>query len=367
MAAYNNEDFERFLSNTASSGHSPAPVRPAKKRRLRLAPILAVLLLISVIVSICFASAASAQRDANAALQKQLEQLQADAKATQDELEQFKSTFGTAQLPKLAEDRSNYDEVVGAYEGQIAGLVNKLGELRSGLNEVKGVQSTQASGDDTAQTKDPQDERKVCYLTFDDGPSENTLRILDVLKRYNAKATFFVIGRGNLDYTKQIIDGGHTVALHSNTHDYQQIYSSTQAYFSDLQALSDRVYDKCGVRSKLIRFPGGSSNTISAGYCRGIMTELTRQVEEQGYHYYDWNIDSEDASGHGVPADRLVNNIKKHDYSQYTKICVLCHDTDAKGTTVEALPEMIEHLAAQGFVFEALSEKAPGFHHGVNN
>lgn len=367
--AYTNEDFERFASHTPRRETPPAPQRPAQKprRRLRVAPILALLLIISVIVCICFARSSARQKEQNEALATQIAQIQSELKATKGELDKFKTTFGAAELPEMKADQSNYDEVVGAYETQIAGLVNKLGELRGGLNEIKGANETSAEPQDTSDNGEPKDERKVCYLTFDDGPSENTLKVLDILKRYNAKATFFVIGRGNLDYTKQIVEGGHAVALHSNTHDYGQIYSSTQAYFSDLQALSDKVYKKCGVRSKLIRFPGGSSNTTSRDYCPGIMTELTRQVEEQGYHYFDWNIDSEDASGHGIPAAELVGNIKKHDYSQYTKICILCHDTDAKDTTVEALPEMIEHLAAQGFVFEALTEDSPEFHHGVNN
>ena len=105
---------------------------------------------------------------------------------------------------------------------------------------------------------------KVCYLTFDDGPSDNTLKILDILKRANAKASFFVIGTSKLDYIKRIHNEGHTVALHANNHDYSKIYKSEEAYFKDLNAIAAKVKKITGVDSKIIRFPGGSSNTISS-------------------------------------------------------------------------------------------------------
>lgn len=367
---YSNDDLNRFASyqnRPTERQQTPQTRRPPvkKKSKIKLAPILAVLLIISLIAGVFMMRASAEQKHKNEELSAQITQLNNDLNSTKAELEQFKETFGSAELPALNEDKSNYDEVVSAYDSQITGLVNKLSDLRSELNGVKEQNPNKPVSADpgTEANNGP----KVCYLTFDDGPSANTLKILEILKKYNAKATFFVIGDSKLDYAKNIVDEGHTIALHTNTHDYAKVYSGVDAYFSDLQAISDKVYDKTGVRSKIIRFPGGSSNTISKKYCTGIMTELTKQVEERGYKYFDWDVDSGDASGNGIPAATLVSNIKKYDYSQMGNICVLCHDTEAKSTTVTALPEIIEHLAAQGYEFRGLTEDSPRFHHGVNN
>ncbi len=208
---------------------------------------------------------------------------------------------------------------------------------------------------------------KICYLTFDDGPSDNTLRILDILAQYNAKATFFVIGRGKLEYLSNIVAAGHTVGLHSDSHEYSAVYTSEAAYFADLQAISDKVYERIGVRSNIIRFPGGSSNLVSAKYNVGIMSRLVGQVEEQGYHYFDWNVSSGDADGNKVPASKILQNIQGINYTNKTRICVLFHDTSAKSTTVEALPAVLEYLSAQGFAFESLTEDTAPFHHNVQN
>ncbi len=211
---------------------------------------------------------------------------------------------------------------------------------------------------------------KVCYLTFDDGPSDNTLKILDILKKYNAKATFFVVGTGKLDYIKRIHAEGHTVGLHTNTHQIYQrsgnIYLSTDAYFADLKAVSDKVEKLIGVKSMVIRFPGGSSNKISKSFCSGIMTQLTRMVGERGYSYFDWNVSSNDAAG-GVQSSTYIKNSVLNGAGNKSSICVLMHDTSAKSTTVGALPGMIEGLIAKGYRFEALKAGDYGFHHGVNN
>lgn len=105
--------------------------------------------------------------------------------------------------------------------------------------------------------------KKYVYLTFDDGPSENTPALLEVLGKNNVKATFFVVYNSNKQYYQDIVCAGHAIGLHSYTHDYAKIYQSEDAYFADLQQLSDYVKDACGVESKLLRFPGGSSNTVS--------------------------------------------------------------------------------------------------------
>ncbi len=216
---------------------------------------------------------------------------------------------------------------------------------------------------------------KVCYLTFDDGPSSNTLKILDILDRYDAKATFFVVGSAlnsasGKDIVKKAYSKGHAIGLHANEHTYSKIYANKTAFYNDLAAISDKVYNIIGVRPAITRFPGGSSNTASRSHDKGIkiMSQLTKELPQKGYQYYDWNIDSTDASGNNISADKIYNSVVTQTWDGTRKeLCVLMHDTEAKDTTVEALPRMIEELARQGYEFRALDPSVGGFHHGVNN
>ncbi len=211
----------------------------------------------------------------------------------------------------------------------------------------------------------------VCYLTFDDGPSATvTPKILATLKQYNAKATFFVVGYGKLDLLEEIHNDGHAIGLHSDTHKWN-IYKSSDAYFKDLQSISDKVYNKIGIRPDIIRFPGGSSNTVSRNHCKGIMSKLVVQVEEKGYKYFDWNVDSSDADGNNIAKDKIVksviNGCKDKNGKPKAKVCVLMHDLTGKNTTAEALPEIMSELYKMGYRFEALTKDSPVFHQGVAN
>ncbi len=205
---------------------------------------------------------------------------------------------------------------------------------------------------------------KVAYLTFDDGPSKNTEEILDILDRYNVKATFFVISKKNMNSKyRMIAERGHTIALHAYTHSYSKIYKSEDAYFSDLTKIGDKVYELTGVRSKIIRFPGGSSNTVHRKYCKGIMDKLKKSVTQKGYIYHDWNIDSGDASANNVPAEKLLSNIQKN-IKNKNVIDILMHDTgDSKQTTVEALPSIIEYLLSEGYKILPITETTPPIQH----
>ncbi len=208
---------------------------------------------------------------------------------------------------------------------------------------------------------------KKAYLTFDDGPSDNTKKILDILDRHGVKATFFVIYRkGYESVYRDIVRRGHTIALHSYTHDYSKIYRSTDAYFSDLEKLSDYVEKVTGVRSNIMRFPGGGSNTVSRDYCRGIMSTLTKEVQKRGYRYYDWNADSGDALSNRVSASKLVANVKR-DCGSQKSVIILMHDSPAKTTTVDALPQIISYLSSKGYELLPITEDTPQVHHGVNN
>ena len=207
---------------------------------------------------------------------------------------------------------------------------------------------------------------KIVYLTFDDGPSANMGKVLDVLDEYDVKATFFVTGN-NASYRyliKRAYKEGHAIGLHSYTHSYSQIYASESAFYKDLSKISDLVKSLTGKRSYLLRFPGGSSNTVSRHYSRGIMSRLTKSVQAKGYTYFDWNVDSGDASGNNVATSKLVANATT---TSYKKVNILMHSTDAKDTTVEALPKIIKYYKSKGYVFQALSTSSYAPHHGVNN
>ena len=220
---------------------------------------------------------------------------------------------------------------------------------------------------DTVPGAAPADGDKVIYLTFDDGPTKNTTRILDALDSSGVKATFFVIHTydGCERQIKEIYDRGHQVALHSYSHAYN-IYASQEAFFADLQKISDLVYNATGFRSMLLRFPGGSSNTISRKYAQGIMTTLTKAVEEKGYVYFDWNWDSMDASNRGKDAASIID-YSTRPIGKDDQVILLMHDSATKKATVEALPEVIRTYKQAGYRFDVLSTKSFVHHHTVNN
>lgn len=208
--------------------------------------------------------------------------------------------------------------------------------------------------------------KKTVYLTFDDGPSKNTEKILDILDEYDAKATFFVTGR-DADYRPSIKDAyerGHSIGLHTMSHDYDKVYASEEAFFSDLEAVGEVVKEQIGYVPYLTRFPGGASNTISANYSPGIMSALTEDLPARGYQYYDWNVSSNDAAGNTMPVDTIVESSC---VEGYTNVMLLFHDAAAKTTTVEALPQIIEYYKDLGYEFAAIDRDAFVCHHGVNN
>lgn len=204
---------------------------------------------------------------------------------------------------------------------------------------------------------------KVIYLTFDDGPSIYTPRLLEILKKYNVKVTFFVVGTSALEYLDDIAEAGHSIGIHSNTHVYSDIYASEDAFFKDFNALYDKIYDYCGVEANLCRFPGGSSNTISKRYCKGIMTTLTQKVRDMGFQYFDWNVDSNDAGG-AKTSEEVYENVIAGIKGKKTAV-VLQHDIFEY--SVEAVEKIIQWGLANGYTFLPLTVDSPGAHHPVNN
>lgn len=183
------------------------------------------------------------------------------------------------------------------------------------------------------------------YLTFDDGPSAETNRILDILKEYNVKATFFVIGKTDENSVKayqRIVEEGHTLGMHSYSHQYAQVYASREAFEDDLTSLQDYLFSITGMESTFYRFPGGSSNKVS----KIPMSDLIQCLEERNITYFDWNVSSGDASGTQLSSQTIINNVMSGINGTLKNYVVLFHDSAAKKTTVDALPEILEQLQA---------------------
>jgi peptidoglycan/xylan/chitin deacetylase (PgdA/CDA1 family) len=202
----------------------------------------------------------------------------------------------------------------------------------------------------------------VVYLTFDDGPSKHTQELLDILDKYDVKVTFFVVNYGYNDMIGKEAAAGHSIGVHSATHDYHEIYASEEAFFADLQAMNDIIYAQTGAYSDLIRFPGGSSNTISS-FNPGIMTRLTQAVVEKGYQYFDWNVSSEDAGGTTDP-DQVYQNVIDGIRGRKTSV-VLMHDS--KSHTVAAVERIIIWCLDNGYELRPLTKDSPASHHNVSN
>ena len=204
---------------------------------------------------------------------------------------------------------------------------------------------------------------KTIYLTFDDGPGPHTERLLDVLAKYGVKVTFFVVNSSHKDMITRAAQEGHTVAIHTYTHKYSQIYASDEAFLADLQAMQQVIYEHTGQLSMLTRFPGGSSNSVSKAYNKGIMTRLTQNLLETGYQYFDWNVDSKDAGG-AKTAEEVFNNIVGGVSNRQHSI-VLQHDT--QGFSVDAVEQIIAWGLCNGYAFAPLTADSPTCHHPVNN
>ena len=199
------------------------------------------------------------------------------------------------------------------------------------------------------------------YLTFDDGPSSNTEEILNILDDYNIKATFFVCGKDLElygDAYKRIVDDGHTIGMHSYSHNFGDIYSSGDAFAADYVKIHDLILNTTGVDTKYYRFPGGSSNKVSSTS----MSTFINYLNEQGAVYYDWNVASGDATSQAFTSEQLVDNVMK-DVVKYKTSVVLLHDAANKNATVEALPGLIESLQEQGAMILPITDETTIIQH----
>lgn len=196
----------------------------------------------------------------------------------------------------------------------------------------------------------------VIYLTFDDGPSSNTTpKILDILKEKGVHATFFILNynENTESLVKREIAEGHAIGIHGYSHDYAKAYASVDACYENIKKLQDKILQTTGIKTMIVRFPGGSSNTISKRYCAGVMTQISQKILSEGFKYYDWNVASGD-SGDVKTKEGVYNNVTKGIKPGRNNI-VLMHDFSGNNKTVEALPDIIDFGLKNGYRFEVIT------------
>ncbi len=209
----------------------------------------------------------------------------------------------------------------------------------------------------------------VIYLSFDDGPSEYTTKeILNVLKKNNVKATFFIINfdtKAKADLIKRMLNEGHTVAIHGYSHVFEDIYRSEKAFMHNVNSLREKVEALTGYTPSIMRFPGGSSNTYSA-FNPGIMTTLVESVQDEGYIYYDWNVDSGDSNGKKYNSNDLFINVKTG-LRKNNRNVVLMHDITGGDIKAKAVQKIIDYGKKNGYVFLPITEATTPVRHIVRN
>ena len=268
---------------------------------------------------------------------------------------------GYSALDDVAGDLTDQVTVDGTVDGNTPGLYTLTYSVSDGFENLGQVtRSVIVEAKERPQVVIP--EGKTVYLTFDDGPGPYTDELLDVLDRYGVKATFFVVGRGHKAEMQRIVEEGHSIAIHSITHDYKQIYASPEAYFDDILGMQQIIYDHTGVMTTLMRFPGGSSNMVSH-FNKGIMTYLTEAVQDAGFQYFDWNVDSNDAGG-AKTADEVFENVTEGIRNHRTSV-VLQHDIHH--FSVQAVERIIQWGLDNGYTFLPLEPSSYGSHHSINN
>lgn len=198
---------------------------------------------------------------------------------------------------------------------------------------------------------------KTVFLTFDDGPSRNTVKILDTLAEYNVSATFFLIGENmteeGVKIAKRAVEEGHMLGMHTETHRYEKIYHSVDSFLADYDKLAARFVENFGGCPAVFRFPGGSYSA----YINPIKSKLREELTRRGFVGYDWNVSGEDSVGTPTAAS-IKKNIFDTIKGQEQPI-ILLHDSPCSNLTAEVLPEILEHLIAEGYSFMTLEHREP--------
>ena len=203
---------------------------------------------------------------------------------------------------------------------------------------------------------------KTAYLSFDDGPSNCTEDILNILKVQDVKATFFVTGNaspGQMHLYKDMVEAGHALGIHSYSHNYAKIYRSTDSFFNDIAQLEKLLKKEVGESPKILRFPGGSNNYVAKQYSgTNLMSQLKTEAKRRGYQYYDWNCDANDGLNPPIPEKKLIRLIMQG-VEDKDNLYILLHDFNGNTTIVDGLPEIIRRLKHKGYEFKVMDESTP--------
>ena len=324
--------------NTAPDADDTGPATPVRTafKPLFFAALALTAALAAVCGALCFQSRAAAAQaeelDRQAALLAlEIEELRDLARRNQEELDR--------QAQELAQAQDTIDFLeeysIAAPDGALPEYTQLYPDFYAPAWEGEAV-----------------DGGRVCCLTFDDGPSANTDRVLEILDRCNIKATFFVVGRtgaADRERMRKIVAAGHTIAMHSWSHNYRTVYASVESFLDEFNSLYQYIHEVTGVYPQVYRFPGGSIN----GYDRGIYQEIIAEMTRRGFVYFDWNASAQDATSHPRPAADIAADCLKGVGRDL--VVVLSHDSAARGTTVDALPAVIEGYQAAGYTFAALN------------
>ena len=252
------------------------------------------------------------------------------------------------QTDQLQSAIANEQQAHTQLTAQVNQLQNTYGELQTKVARVQQLRE-EARG-------------KVAYLTFDDGPSNLTPHVLDVLKQNNIHATFFVIGKNATEYPdfiKRAYNEGNVIGNHTWSHDYKIDYTSDTDFLNDFNKNQTFLANLIGVAPQVCRFPGGTNNTVSQKYCPHVMQKIDADVKAMGIKPFDWNAYAGDAESGPKPSpDQIVHNVMK-DAAGHKNAVILFHDTSVNGNDVQALPEIIKELKNDGYSFGVLTPQSP--------
>lgn len=300
-------------------------------------------------------------------LQTQLTQLNSEKESLKTELDSVSSQLKKAQDSNnsLTSKNKSLNSQITSLNSTITTLKNENKALRDTIAGFGGTVPEEGGSDESDESLTENDTSvsteptKIAYLTFDDGVSKYTNDILDILAQYNVKATFFPNWRPGITDHKEkyqrMVEEGHAIGNHTYSHEYKDVYSTLDGFKSEVTKLNDKISELTGYTPTIFRFPGGSNNTVHKSYNTNIIQPAISALADMGMEYYDWNVDSGDAaSSKGASKDTIVKNVLSR--ATMNKAVILMHDTNTKGTTVQALPEIIEGLIEKGYSFGVLTD-----------
>lgn len=341
----------RMDDDMAEDNIRQAAARRQRIQMLKKCIILTMVTIVLLPVALCFILLDRVQRLDKSldSLTVQVETLKNTVEEQREQLEELTSGLMTAGDGSA---RAGIEES-GPTEQELIPPQDIASEGTGESHETDTAREANASNE-TGQTEDSGEYQEPegpeaaavhkVYLTFDDGPSKYTDDILDILDRYDVKATFFVVGKDSdsaREAMQEIAARGHTLGMHSYSHKYKEIYNSLEDFIEDYEKIWDYLYEVTGVESRVYRFPGGSSNSVSDID----MQEFADYLDTQGVRFFDWNISSGDGGKTLLSVKTLVKN-STEDIEKFGTSVILMHDSAAKSTTVDALPAIIETILA---------------------